>query len=209
MMFVQHFETVYDDEGNAVDELPADAVRLVPERDGKVVELTITRAVLAQQTRKRDEARAEVERMRPVVEAAGAYADSTAEPTDTPHVDALLDAVAAFRAALSAPVEAGATTLSDSKSSPRRPHDAAASQLQSAPELAAEAGAPAEPGYQQIADAIEAACDAAALTLDARRDGVPVEEPYLRLARVLDKAGLIDWAAFAGAPAEPTSDTEP
>jgi hypothetical protein len=30
MMFVQHFETVYDDEGNAADELPADAVRLVP-----------------------------------------------------------------------------------------------------------------------------------------------------------------------------------
>lgn len=42
-----------------LSELPADAVRLVPERDGKVVELTITRAVLAQQTRKRDEALAE------------------------------------------------------------------------------------------------------------------------------------------------------
>lgn len=72
---------------------------------------------------------------------------------------------------------------------------------------AMQAGAPAEPGYQRIADAIEGALDTAALALDARRDGVPVEEPYLRLARVLDKAGLIDWAAFAGAPAEPTSDT--
>jgi hypothetical protein len=70
-----------------------------------------------------------------------------------------------------------------------------------------EAGAPAEPGYQRIADAIASACDTAALALDARRDGVPVAEPYLRLARVLDKAGLIDWAAFAGAPAEPTNDT--
>jgi hypothetical protein len=66
---------------------------------------------------------------------------------------------------------------------------------------------PVEPGYQRIADAIASACDTAALALDARRDGVPVAEPYLRLARVLDKAGLIDWAAFAGAPAEPTNDT--
>jgi hypothetical protein len=39
----------------------------------------------------------------PVVQAATTYADSTAEPTDTPHEDALLDAVAAYRAGGSAP----------------------------------------------------------------------------------------------------------
>lgn len=38
--------------------------------------------------------------VRPVLVAALAYADSTAEPTDTPHEDALLDAVNAYRAAV-------------------------------------------------------------------------------------------------------------
>lgn len=42
---------------------------------------------------------AERDRLRPVLTAACAYADSTAEPTDTPHEGALLDAVAAYRAA--------------------------------------------------------------------------------------------------------------
>lgn len=94
--------------------------------------------------------------------------------------------------------------------------DAAAALRRSLAALSApvEAGAPAEPGYQRIADAIEGALDAAALALWMSPTNDPdsdsdVAEPYLRLARVLDKAGLIDWSAFAGAPAEPTSDTEP
>lgn len=86
-------------------------------------------------------------------------------------------------------------------------------QLHAADLDAQEAGVPAEPGYQRIADAIEGALDAAALALWMSPTNDPdsdsdVAEPYLRLARVLDKAGLIDWSAFAGAPAEPTSDTE-
>jgi hypothetical protein len=70
-------------------------------------------------------------------------------------------------------------------------------------------GAPAEPGYQRIADAIETACTAADLRIDAYRPGGHgvIGDQFLTLARVLDKAGLIDWSAFAGAPAEPTSDT--
>lgn len=44
------------------------------------------------------DARAELATVRPMVLAAIAYADSTAEPTDTPHEDALLDAVNAYRA---------------------------------------------------------------------------------------------------------------
>lgn len=44
--------------------------------------------------------RAELARLRPVVDAAEAYYCSTSEPTDTPHEDALLDAVSDYRIAL-------------------------------------------------------------------------------------------------------------
>lgn len=37
-------------------------------------------------------------RLRPIIDAAFAYADSTADTTDTPHEDALLDAVNDYRA---------------------------------------------------------------------------------------------------------------
>jgi hypothetical protein len=60
-----------------------------------------------------------------------------------------------------------------------------------------------EPGYERIAQAIEDVCDAAEMDIDAYRNSVGIEKPYLALARALDKAGLIDWAAFA----EPSADT--
>jgi hypothetical protein len=63
----------------------------------------------------------------------------------------------------------------------------------------------AEPGYERIAAAIGDALDSGLyeieLTEDGielRQDGSAVEDPVLRLARVLDKAGLIDWAALDG-----------
>jgi len=65
-----------------------------------------------------------------------------------------------------------------------------------------EAGAPdpaaPEPGYQRIADAINAACEAADIDLTVVHDGRVLDYvPGVRwLATVLDKAGLIDWAAF-------------
>lgn len=42
--------------------------------------------------------KAESARLRPIIDAAFAYADSTADTTDTPHEDALLDAVNDYRA---------------------------------------------------------------------------------------------------------------
>jgi hypothetical protein len=60
-----------------------------------------------------------------------------------------------------------------------------------------------EPGYERIAQAIEDVCDAAEMDIDAYRNSVGIEKPYLALARALDKAGLIDWAAFD----EPSGDT--
>ncbi len=68
----------------------------------------------------------------------------------------------------------------------------------------------AEPGYQRIADAIENVCDAAELQmrLHFRGEGGGRAEPYRVLARLLDKAGLIDWSAFAAGSPE-TGDTEP
>jgi hypothetical protein len=55
---------------------------------------------------------------------------------------------------------------------------------------------PAEPGYERIADAIFHACEAAGLDLIVTRGFDPVDGPEAVLARVLDKAGLIDWNAF-------------
>jgi len=75
---------------------------------------------------------------------------------------------------------------------------------------AAEAGAPEpaspEPGYQRIADAINAACEAADIDLTVVHDGRVLDYvPGVRwLATVLDKAGLIDWAAFADTSPEET-----
>jgi hypothetical protein len=57
-----------------------------------------------------------------------------------------------------------------------------------------------EPGYERIADAIFYACEVAALDIIVTRDRRPVDSPELVLARVLDKAGLIDWAAFEEKP---------
>jgi hypothetical protein len=59
---------------------------------------------------------------------------------------------------------------------------------------------PREPGYQRIADAIAQTVESAVLELHVcdADGGAPVLDPYLRLARLLDKAGLIDWSAFAG-----------
>ena len=50
------------------------------------------------------------------------------------------------------------------------------------------------PGYESIADAIEAALDSSCIELTITHDGQPAE--LYSLARCLDKAGLIDWAAF-------------
>lgn len=50
------------------------------------------------------------------------------------------------------------------------------------------------PSYEDIAVAIETACDVGELDVEVWRDGVAVPEPYAVLARCLDKDGLIDWA---------------
>lgn len=57
---------------------------------------------------------------------------------------------------------------------------------------------PTEPGHQRIADAIRNTLDGADLQVVLWRAGedTPVTDGVARLARVLDKAGLIDWAAF-------------
>lgn len=56
----------------------------------------------------------------------------------------------------------------------------------------------AEPGYDRIADAIFLACEAAELDIVVTRNMRPVDGPERVLAEVLDRAGLIDWAAFGG-----------
>ncbi|MDN5920792.1 MAG: hypothetical protein L0I76_37775, partial [Pseudonocardia sp.] len=70
-----------------------------------------------------------------------------------------------------------------------------------------------EPGYQRIADAIEPAFDAADLGVAVWRSGQrigPGDDEVLALARCLDRAGLIDWAAFDADPARPgDGDTAP
>jgi hypothetical protein len=66
------------------------------------------------------------------------------------------------------------------------------------------------PGYKRIADAIELACEAADVDVELRTTeidayrrgggGKLIPDRYLRLARILDKAGLIDWCAFVPQP---------
>lgn len=59
-----------------------------------------------------------------------------------------------------------------------------------------------EPGYERIAEAIRRELEESAEVelslhcLDVDHLGYDLDEPYLRLAQVLDKAGLIDWTAF-------------
>jgi predicted TIM-barrel fold metal-dependent hydrolase len=65
---------------------------------------------------------------------------------------------------------------------------------------------PAEPGYERIADAIFHACEAAGLDLIVTRGFVPVDGPEAVLARVLDKAGLIDTSDVPAAATTPTDD---
>lgn len=57
---------------------------------------------------------------------------------------------------------------------------------------------PPAPGYPRIADAITAACEAADIDLTVVHDGRVLDyvPGVVWLATVLDKAGLIDWAAF-------------
>ena len=65
--------------------------------------------------------------------------------------------------------------------------------------LTGEEGAPLDaPGYERIAEAIANCLDTADLEVEVCRvDGDPIRpHPLLALARVLDKGGLIDWAAF-------------
>lgn len=54
------------------------------------------------------------------------------------------------------------------------------------------------PSYDQIADAIAACLAAGLYELELRQDGQPVPDPVWRLARVLERNGLIDAAAFRG-----------
>lgn len=69
---------------------------------------------------------------------------------------------------------------------------------------------PTAPGHHAIADAVEAACEVAALDLELYQrtengtDGDGISEPYRRIARILDAAGLIDWNAVAD-PTPPVS----
>jgi hypothetical protein len=65
------------------------------------------------------------------------------------------------------------------------------------------------PGYDRIAQAIETACEVADVSLDVH-SGLNLYSPaqgYQRLARILDKAGLIDWSAFT-VPVTADGDTE-
>jgi hypothetical protein len=57
---------------------------------------------------------------------------------------------------------------------------------------------PSAPGYQRIADAIHAACEAADIDLTVVHDGRVLDyvPGVVWLATVLDKAGLIDWTVF-------------
>jgi hypothetical protein len=65
---------------------------------------------------------------------------------------------------------------------------------------------PAEPGYERIADAIDNALKTADLRIELKTgtgsDWGRFTDSYSRqlyvLARTLDKAGLIDWAALDG-----------
>lgn len=58
------------------------------------------------------------------------------------------------------------------------------------------------PGYDRIAEAIEDCLAAADLDVVVSRSHLRLlpTEGLLALARVLDKAGLIDWAAFNDQP---------
>lgn len=48
------------------------------------------------------------------------------------------------------------------------------------------------PTYEEIANAMQTVLDAACIELDIRQDGHTIT--LARLARCLDKAGLIDWS---------------
>jgi NTP pyrophosphatase (non-canonical NTP hydrolase) len=53
-----------------------------------------------------------------------------------------------------------------------------------------------EPGYDRIAEAIGVTLDAALVEIEVWQDGRRVEHGIDLVARLLDKAGLIDWNAF-------------
>jgi hypothetical protein len=52
------------------------------------------------------------------------------------------------------------------------------------------------PGVDRIAQAIETACEVGDMDVEVFQDGSARLDPYRLLAKVLDKAGLIDWSAF-------------